>query len=310
MYADLFMVTSANDVARRIAKGVYEVLHRRESLLKKGARYLKSFTAFRPVFKPSTDGGLSLTVEPSFPHLSGIDLMDKIMEELGDFLRHESSDAHIVFDEFQEVTELKDANVEGVLRRHIQEHRASYFFVGSRRRILLDLFNQRNRPFYQSAIMYPLNPLPHDELSAFLADQFKKGGKRCPLEVAKEISERVSQYPFYAQLLGYNVFEISGRTVKKTDIEAGFEKALASERYGYEASVQGLTIPQIALLRALAVEPAQKILSADYMARHKLSLGGIQYARNKLEALDLIEKKNNLWRIVDPVFAVWLTSYT
>ena len=309
IYTDFFMVATVNDMAARIAKSVYALLHRRESLLKKGARYLRTIKGFRPVFKPSLDGGLSLTVEPESPHVSGIDLLDKVMEDLGEFIRLESGGVHIVFDEFQEITEIKDVSVEGVLRRHIQEHQASYFFVGSRRRILLDIFNQRTRPFFQSAIMYPLEPLPHDELSAFLVDQFGKGGKRCPESLAEKIANKVVQYPYYAQLLAYYVFEVSGRTVKEEDMEAGFEKLLASERYGYEAIVQGLTGPQIALLRALATDPDARILSAEYMGRHRLTIGGVQYARDKLEALDLIEKHDNVWRIVDPVFASWLLSY-
>jgi len=260
------MVATVNDMAARIAKSVYALLHRRESLLKKGARYLRTIKGFRPVFKPSPDGGLSLTVEPESPHVSGIDLLDKVMEDLGEFIRLESGGVHIVFDEFQEITEIKDVSVEG-------------------------------------------ETLPHDELSAFLVDQFGKGGKRCAESLAEKIANKVAQYPYYAQLLAYYVFEVSGRTVKEEDVEAGFEKLLASERYGYEAIVQGLTGPQISLLRALATDPDARILSAEYMGRHKLTIGGVQYARDKLEALDLIEKHDNIWRIVDPVFAAWLLNY-
>ena len=83
----------------------------------------------------------------------------------------------------------------------------------------------------------------------------------------------------------------------------------ASERYGYEAVVQGLTVSQITLLKALAVDPVSKILSTEYMKRHRLSAGGIQYARNKLEKLDIIEKHNNIRKIVDPVFACRSAGY-
>ena len=309
VYADFFMVTSVNDVAERIAKGIYSVLHQRESLLEKGARYLKTFRTFRPVFKPSANGGISITVEPVSPNLSGKDLLDKVLEELGEFIRRQSAGTHVAFDEFQEITELKKSPVEGLLRKHIQEHQASYFFIGSRRRILLDIFSQRTRPFYQSAIMYPLSPLPHKELASFLALQFKRGAKKCPTSVAEKISHKVFQYPYYAQLLSYNVYEVSAKTVTEGDVEDGFHKLLASERYGYEGIVQGLTGPQIALLRALAVDPGSKILSTEYMARHKLSVGGIQYARKMLEELGLIEKQDDVWRIIDPIFSAWLATY-
>jgi len=104
VYADFFMVTSMNDVAERIAKSIYAALHRRESLLEKGVRYLKTFTTFRPVFKPSPDGGMSISVEPVSPNLSGMDLLDKVMEELGRFVRSQPSPStHVAFDEFQEI---------------------------------------------------------------------------------------------------------------------------------------------------------------------------------------------------------------
>jgi len=309
VYADFFMATSENDIAKRIAKSIYTPLHERESFLDKGVRFLKIFKAFRPVFKPSPESGFSFSVEPVESGLSGIDLIDKVMTELGLFIRREAINVHIVFDEFQEITELKNSSIEGVLRKHIQEHQASYFFVGSRRRTLLDIFNQKKRPFYQSAIIYPLKALPHDELTAFLVERFKNGGKKCSRDIAAAISEKVRHYPYYAQALAYNIHEVSGSAVKEQDIEVGFENLIASERYGYEAIIHGLTGPQISLLRAIAEDPASKILATGYLERHKLSVGGVQYAKNKLEKLDLIEKHNDVWRIVDPVFGKWLSKF-
>ena len=242
--------------------------------------------------------------------LAGIDLLDKVFWELGEFIRKESSDVHLVFDEFQEITELKTRRIEGVMRNYIQTHQASYFFVGSRRRILLNIFNEPNRPFYQSAIMYPLKPLPHEELVDFLVDQFKAGGKMCPRRVAEIISEKTFQYPYYAQSFAYNLFEVAGNKVTMEDVNAGFEKLMASERYGYENTIQGLTASQIALLRALAMAPNKKIHTAEYLARHNLSLGGIQYAQKKLVQLDLIEKNDDgAWHVVDPLFGSWLAGY-
>jgi len=308
-YIDLFMVTSAGDVAQRIAKSVYSILHRRESLLKKGVRYLKVFKTFRPVFKPSAQNGVVLSVEAASPGLSGMEMLEEVLGELGRFIEREDAGIHVVLDEFQEITELKKTPLEGLLRAHIQEHQASYFFVGSRRRILLDMFNQRKRPFYQSAIMYPLKALPKADLIKFLAEEFSKGKKECPEEMGTLLFERTSGYPYYVQALAYYVFVESEKTVTEKSIEAGFTKLLASERYGFEALIQGLSGGQIALLRALAVDPQQKLLSTEFMNRHKLSIGGIQSAQKKLVDLDLIENSGSGWKLVDPVFQQWVADY-
>jgi hypothetical protein len=116
-------------------------------------------------------------------------LLDKTLDDLGLFMEQVGPEnVHIVFDEFQEITELRDKAIEGTLRSHIQFHRPSYFFVGSRRHILLGMFSEKSRPFYQSAQLYELKKLPHDELVGYLMAQFKKGGKRCPEKNAEKIS--------------------------------------------------------------------------------------------------------------------------
>lgn len=309
IYVDFFLTTSVDEVAGRIAKSVYSVLHKHESLLDKRSRLLKVFKTFRPVLKPSFPEGVTVSVEPVSGGMSGIDLLDKVLGELGQFIDEESVEVHIVFDEFQEITEVKEPRIEGILRKHIQNHQASYFFVGSRRRILLNIFSQRNRPFYQSAIMYSLKPLPHEEVVLFLIQQFKSSGKICPMKIAEAISERTFQYPYYVQCLAYNVFEVAGKTVFMKDVDVGFEKMLASERYGYESTVQGLTVSQIAFLKALALDPNQKVHTSQFMSRHKLTLGGIQSSQKKLVHLDLIEKKDGVWQIVDPIFGIWLARY-
>ncbi|MBW1800460.1 MAG: ATP-binding protein, partial [Deltaproteobacteria bacterium] len=126
LYADFFGVASIEDVAAKIAKGVYGFIRNNEPLLKKAMRIL---TGFRPVFKPSEDGGLTISVESTVPNLFGIDLLDKTLQDLGGFIEEVGpSMVHIAFDEFQEITELKDKRIEGTLRSHIQFHQSSYFF--------------------------------------------------------------------------------------------------------------------------------------------------------------------------------------
>ena len=75
-----------------------------------------------------------MSVEKSSQKLFGEELLDETLRGVGAFLKKTNRSANIVFDEFQEIVELKNPNIEGILRTHIQAHPASYFFVGSRRR--------------------------------------------------------------------------------------------------------------------------------------------------------------------------------
>jgi len=306
LYADFFGVTSTDDVAGRIAKCVYAFIRGNEPLMKKAIRLL---TTFRPVLRPAEDGSFAVSIESTGQNLQGIELLDKTLDDLGLFMEQIGPEnLHIVFDEFQEITELRDKRIEGTLRSHIQFHRPSYFFVGSRRHILLGMFNEKSRPFYQSAQLYELKKLPHDELVGYLMDQFKKGGKRCPEKNAEKISLLSLQNPYYAQKLALNVYEVSGKVVHVKDIKGALELMIDNEIFFYQAILQALAPRQIALLRALAVEPSKTLLSNRYISRHDLgSIGGVQAALKKLRQLDLVEKDpDSRYQLVDPILGMWL----
>ena len=143
-------------------------------------------------------------------------------------------------------------NIEGIMRAHIQHQQASYFFVGSRRRVLLEMFNQGRRPFFQSAVNFELTTLPHDELTDFLSRRFRAGGKQCSREIASLIAESMEDHPYYCQKLAFFCFERSGKTMSKKDALEGLIELIHGEKPVFEAIIQGLAPQQIALLRAVA----------------------------------------------------------
>ena len=128
--------------------------------------------------------------------------------------------------------------------------------------ILLDMFNRKNRLFYQSTITYPFGLPTYKEIISFLCEDFNSIGKRCPPHLAKKISERASQF----------------RT-------------------------------RITLLKSTIVKHVSKTLLIDYMMHQMPSSVWIQYVRNKLVKFYLIEKHDNVWKIIDSVFGCWLAGY-
>jgi hypothetical protein len=310
IFADFFGVASVDDIAMRLAKAVFAVTHSKDPLWKKA---LKTIRSFRPVLKPDLGGGISLSVEPSSAGRSGLILLEETMDSLADFINTIHCSVHIALDEFQEIVILKESlQVEAAMRTRVQQKQASYFFIGSRRRVLLGIFNERQRPFFQSAINYPLKTLPVDELVEFIAGQFTKNRRKCNQDIARQLVSLVGCHPYYSQKLAFFVYELSG-TVTEEAIHQGMERLVLSEKPVFEAIIQPLSPHQRLLLQALAKEPTQKLLASDYIRNHRLgSVGGIQHSARLVEDLDLIEKdeETGSWRVVDPVFAMWLRKQT
>lgn len=306
IFADFFGVGSVDDVAARLAKAVYGFTHGKSSLWKTA---LRTVLSFRPVLKPDPGGGVSLSVEPATAGRSGLGLLEETIASLQQFIEAAQRLVHVALDEFQEIVTLKDAlGIEAVLRTHIQRQQASYFFVGSRRRVLLGIFNERQRPFFQSAINYPLGLLPSADLAKFISWQFSENGKPCTEEMGSRLASAAGFHPYYSQKLGFFVFGIAN-AVTEASIQEGLQKLVASEKPVFEAVLQGLSPHQRLLLTALAREPARKILSGAYIQRHGLgSGGGVQHSTRQLEDLDLIAKREETksWEVVDPLLALWL----
>ena len=305
-YCDLFGVTSVEEIAGRIAKSIYTITQKNEGLFQKAVNFI---TSFRPVLSPSPEGGISVSVQTAFK-TDGIKILEETMNSLERFVDDVDLDVHVALDEFQEITEVHNSiGIEGILRQYIQKIQCSFFFIGSRRRILLDIFNDRKRPFFQSALNYELKTLPGNDLIRFTIAQFKSAGKRISKEKASKISQLVSNHPYYMQKFCFFLYEEIDKEVTQKDIVEINQVVMESERIVFESILQGLTTKQITLLSALAREPTAKVYSATYMSQYNLgSTGGIQQSLDSLSKKDLIEKnhKTGVWVVVDPVFKNWL----
>ncbi|MBP7526912.1 MAG: ATP-binding protein [Syntrophorhabdaceae bacterium] len=309
VYVDFFGVDSVETMAQRLATVLYSHYSKDMSLLRKVALALSSW---RPVIRvsPDADTGFMITAEPTV-RTNGMDLLHETLSQFGKFTQDHKKGFHVVFDEFQEIIQLPDSlKIEGVMRSHVQGHsNVSYFFVGSRRRLLMDIFNGSKRAFYKSAINYPLPPLPKEEAITFIVERFLAGGKKCPEEMAEQIFDLVGGYPYYVQKIPYAIHEVAeGDVITHNDLTRGLEQVHEDEKPVYESYLQAISPVQIRLLGAIADDPTASPYSMEYMGKHHLgSVGGVQGALGKLVGLDYIERDaRGTYRVVDPVFTLWL----
>ena len=307
-YCDLFGVSSIEDIAGRIARSIYTITRKDDNLFQKAVRFL---TSFRPVLSPGPDGGISVSVQPAYRSESW-ELLDNTMEALGKFVQDVSTLVNVALDEFQEITEIEDSlRIEGRLRHYIQSMKCGFTFVGSRRRILLEMFNGRKRAFFQSTINYELGTLPREELVDFMVSAFEGSGKALNRDLGKQICDLFGQHPYYIQKFCFFLFDRVERKVKPEDVSETHRLVLESERALFEALIRRLTVTQIAVLTAIAKEPTNKLFPVEYMERHRLkSTGGIQRSLSVLTGEDLVEKNpaDGAWRVVDPLFRQWLVE--
>ena len=306
---DMAGVASADDVARVLARDIFRFVNKNDKLLKKA---ISLITNWRPNFTPQPDGSITVSVQPASQKV-GIALLEETLEGLDRFLANNPRQSNLVIDEFQEITELSQSDqIEALLRKHIQHHSTcSWFFLGSRRRLLLEMFDQQNRPFYRSSIKMALFRLPEEDAVQFVVEQFRSVGKNCPAEIAKKIVQQTAGYPYYVQRLAYEVFEVAqDEEVTNKELDEGLRRVMQEEEKLFAAIEQKLAPAQKNLLRAIAKEPTRTPYAAAYQRQHRLaSQGAIQNGIKRLELLDHIEKDEaGVIRLTDPMLALWLSQ--
>jgi len=304
---DISGATSAEDVAELIARDIFRFVEQKSPLLKKAVSLIKNW---RPNFTPQPDGSVSVSVQPA-SQKTGVAFLEETLDGLDSFLNGNPQQTNIVIDEFQEIAELRNGDkIEALLRKHIQHHsNCSWFFLGSRRRMLLDMFEKESRPFYRSAVKVQLPPLPEDEAIQFVIEQFRAGGKECPRDIARQIITLTHAYPFYVQRLSGEIFTLSrSDEIEEQELQEGVRKMLEEEGRSYANIETLLAAGQRKVLRALAKEPTDSPYAVDYQRKHRLgSLSTIQAAMKKLKTLDHIEQGDDkVNRLTDPMFALWI----
>jgi hypothetical protein len=313
IYADLFRVTSVEEVAARISKAVFTALHSQEGLSDKAKRYIGALINFRPVIKMNDQGEFSVSVERVGTQPDGIELLSSTMEYLGKFVEKYEKPVHIALDEFQEITEIQKRNeIEAALRTQIQQiNDASFFFIGSRRRILLDMFAGESRPFFQSTFLIKLDRLPKEDLVVYITDRFAENGKTCDSAAAAAVCDLSQCYPYYAQKTAHYLFSQVDHSAALEDAQSAFESVLKEEADFFKAILFGLTLKEVQLLRAIAKDNVHSVFSADFAKMHEIPAFSAQKPLKKLASLDLVEQiegDSGRYQLVDPIMATWLRT--
>jgi hypothetical protein len=307
IYVDFFPITSAEDVLSRFAVSAVSGLGKDVTIKGFGDRLTKFFRWIIPTIDVTPEG-FSFSVR--FDRTASVDfLLEDIFEGINRYLKAEKKKACIVFDEFQEITALSESKkIQGIMRSYIQEQKnISHLFVGSRRRILLSMFSQKDHPFYKSVMNYPLGKIDKEKFIPYICQQFKNSDKNCSLDITEDLFNYVEGHPYYVQKLSYFLWDITEKKANQDSLEKAKDYLLNAETNNFENVFQGLSSTQKRFLKAIATEATNKPYSKEFTTKYNLSFGGLQKSLRVLLEKDLIEKDSTgIWRLTDPIMAKWL----
>lgn len=267
--------------------------------------------SIRPKLTFDSGGNAEFGIELNESSVS-IQTLSEVLD-LPEKLAQKGKKTIVIFDEFQEITKLNKIGFESLLRSKIQQQQqVNYLFLGSRTHLLSDMFNNKNRAFYNSASHMQLGTLPPEETVAYLQEKFGSSGIQIGLQEALYLIEQTGDIPYYIQLLAAEIWQymITWKILVTTEIIDTCARQIVELKQDYYYELfDRQSIMQKQLLLAL-VHSGDNIFSAAYAKRFRLSAASTTQ-KSVLVLMDsgIIDKTDHTYFISDPFFKRFLQNY-
>lgn len=303
---DIYSTKSLAEMTEKMGKTILDALK------PKGAKVWSAFVNTISSLK----GGISYDAAgvPSWTLQIG-DLRNPAttLDEIFTYLNNADKPCLVAIDEFQQIGNYSDKNVEAALRTHIQYcSNAHFVFSGSHREMMGSIFTSSARPFYQSATIINLPPIKEELYSEFCERHFSAAGKELKTDVVPELYKRFDGTTFYLQKVMNILFMQTkeGESCGKERIESAIDYIIDFSGVTYEDLLYQLPEKQKQIILAIAIEgKASKITSGEFVDKYALqSPSSVNAAAKGLLEKGLLTCTRGVYQVYDLFFATWITE--
>lgn len=305
IFIDIYSTNSLSEFVYLFGKTIYNELKPLHT--KWAERFFTTIKSLRPGFKLD-----SVTGEPVFDiGLGSIEQPQTTIDEIFAYLEAADKPCIVAIDEFQQITNYSEKNVEALLRTKIQQCKQTLFiFSGSRRHLMSQMFNSPSKPFYQSVITTDLKPLDKKIYTDFACRLFKEYGKAISKALVEQIYDDYEGVTWYTQMLLNELFALTekGGTCNAEYYSIAKRNVIQTQESSYKDTLANISAKQKPVLFAIAKEgKAINMTSAKFLKDNGLtSSSSVQSALRGLLEKDIITRTENGYRVYDYFFAEWL----
>lgn len=308
IYVDILYTENINDLLNSLSTAILRSVPENSGMGKKIWAFFKSLRVTLS-YDP-------LSGEPSVSfNLHNNESKTQIKNLFGMLEKH-SKPILIAIDEFQQITNYPEKNVDAYLRTIIQQLKNVVFiFSGSQQHIMHDLFSNPTKPFYRSTAFLHLGKIDFKVYQNFIAKQFSNNKKIISHEIASEILNWTNTHTYYVQLLCNRAFTNPAKEISTQIWQEEAVRLIKEQEMVFFTYREMLTKPQWKLLKALAKESkAYNITSGTFISTYGLgSSSGVLRSLNSLLKKELINKQFDengkvFYSIYDILFQRWLET--
>ena len=213
----------------------------------------------------------------------------------------------VCIDEFQQLANLPEyKDMEGKMRSVWQQQQlTSYCLYGSKRNMMLNIFNNSNSPFYRFGQVIFMQKIAKEHWIPFILSSFEKTGKSISAEMAERICDSVACHSWYLQQLCYFIWSFTVSEVTEDIYHLGLKQVLNNNTPMFQNDTENLSSTQIEMLKAIANGEQHFSSQAVKQIYNLGNPNTIVKNRKTLQNKDIIEKQNDAFVFVDPIYRLW-----
>jgi len=306
IYVDIYACTNIKDFTEALALTIFNKFPHKKGI---GRRFFDFLKNLRPVI---TYNDLSGKPEIRFEFVQPA-AFEHTLRSLLQFLDNQQMQIVLAIDEFQQIADYPERNTEAFLRTIIQTLKHTQFiFSGSKKHLMLEMFNTANRPFFSSTQVMGLAEIQEDKYKAFIQEKFTERKRQITDEAIDFILSWTLSHTYYTQVICNSVFAEGKKNVGIEQVKHVCDEQLNLQQINYMQYRSLLSPIQWQLLIAIAKEgwvaepQAQRFLQ-------KYNIGAASSAKKALEALldkemvvSVETKEKTVYRVYNVFLMRWL----
>jgi hypothetical protein len=217
----------------------------------------------------------------------------------------------VCLDEFQQIRSFDGGAIENVLRNAVQVQRdVGYVFAGSQPSLMEEMLAAK-RPFHKAGPRLFLGKIASEPWKEFMQGQFARRGRKLGDDAIQELLTAADLIPYDVRRLAHELWDDAELRSKSflnvEDVRRVTRRLVASQAPYYERLWEQLASRQRAVLQALAERGAEALYSEPVRREHGLGPAStVQKALQSLDAQDIIDRYEDRYFFLDPLFAVWI----
>ena len=306
IYIDIYATKSLADFVRQLAREIIgkfdSPLQQMGSNISQLLRGLKLSMEFDPI---TNNPQWSVGFQPQES--------EQTLDTIFQYIRNLDKNIVIAIDEFQQINEYPEKNVEALLRTYVQNlHHVRFIFSGSKQHLMMQMFDSPKHPFYSSTQRLHLRPIDEQIYYQFVQHHLQSRNLTMPHELFHTIYTTVDGVTWYIQSILNKMYGLyHDKQLSEEDFRDCLQTIVASREDDYNRLYQLLTSNQAILLTAIAKEHSvQSPTTGGFMQKYHLkAVGSVQRAIQYLSENEYIYHTEKGYIVYDRFLAFWLRRH-